>query len=237
MQAAMPEETFAVLRHRFGAAFECFASPLNCRYRWFCSLFHDTDAPFGSGGSFWHYRPKSGSFQANPPFDSATITRLAAHIDDLLQASASSMELTSAEKGSKLRKRKRRKEKQRIEETGGETPKKNGARPLSFVVVVPAWKMCSGWKAMRRSKFLSKHLLLQQKEHGYCEGLQHCRPTRYRVATADTSVFFLQNKSGRQKWPPSDVACRELRAAFRSKHVRVAAIKAAKQAWKARANA
>ena len=26
----------------------------------------------------------------------------------------------------------------------------------------------------------------------YCEGLQHCRPTRYRIATHDTSVFVLQ---------------------------------------------
>eukprot|EP01049_Picozoa_sp_SAG25_P026551 SAG25_NODE_13285_length_269_cov_0.605882_2_plen_35_part_01 len=28
--------------------FELFASPLNCRYRRYCSAFRDTDAPFGS---------------------------------------------------------------------------------------------------------------------------------------------------------------------------------------------
>lgn len=51
-----------------GVTMECFASPLNCRYAAFCSAFPDTDAAFGSVGSFFHFRPHTGAFQANPPF-------------------------------------------------------------------------------------------------------------------------------------------------------------------------
>jgi hypothetical protein len=51
-----------------GVTMECFASPLNCRYAAFCSAFQDTDGAFGSVGSFFNFRPRTGAFQANPPF-------------------------------------------------------------------------------------------------------------------------------------------------------------------------
>ena len=58
-----------------GVNMECFASPLNSRYARFCSAFPDTDAAFGSRGSFFHFRPTHGSFQANPPFVPEVISR------------------------------------------------------------------------------------------------------------------------------------------------------------------
>ena len=51
-QAALNSHVFDVLKDRLDVSFECFASPLNCRYEQFCSAFPDTDAPFGSFGSF-----------------------------------------------------------------------------------------------------------------------------------------------------------------------------------------
>jgi hypothetical protein len=54
-----------------GMTLECFASPLNCRYRNYCSAFPDLERPFGSLGSFFDDRaffPTHGSFEANPPF-------------------------------------------------------------------------------------------------------------------------------------------------------------------------
>ena len=47
-QAALNSGAFTLLRTQFGCEFECFASPLNCRYSRFCSAFPDVDAPFGS---------------------------------------------------------------------------------------------------------------------------------------------------------------------------------------------
>lgn len=73
-----------VLHTHFGTCMECFASPLNCRWPRFCSLFADTDAPFGSVGSFFKFTPSRGSFEANPPFDEACVERMAAHMFKLL---------------------------------------------------------------------------------------------------------------------------------------------------------
>jgi Phosphorylated CTD interacting factor 1 WW domain len=86
MQAAAHREVFEVLRDQFDCRLECFASPLNCRYPRFCSMFADTDAPFGSLGSFCAFRPQSGSFQANPPFDEHFVERMAEHMFALLGA-------------------------------------------------------------------------------------------------------------------------------------------------------
>lgn len=46
-QAAISIEAFDYLRDHFGVNFECFASPLNCRFSRFCSAFPDTDIYFG----------------------------------------------------------------------------------------------------------------------------------------------------------------------------------------------
>ena len=68
-QAAAGPPVFRVLaQHLGGAAFETFASPLNARHMRFCSAFSDTDAPFGSYGSFFGFDASSGVFELNPPF-------------------------------------------------------------------------------------------------------------------------------------------------------------------------
>lgn len=72
---------------------ECFASPLNCRFAPFCSAFPDTDAPFGSAGSFLDFKPDSGSFEANPPFESELFLAAVRHAEALLSR--------GGEKGSK----------------------------------------------------------------------------------------------------------------------------------------
>ena len=56
-----------------------------------------------------------------------------------------------------------------------------------------------------------------QSEHGYYEGSQHDRITRFRVAPFDTSVIFLQNDAGRAKWPATKGKLRLLREAFKPK--------------------
>lgn len=49
-QAALPVSVFECLHRQFGVTFECFASPMNCYFRQFCSAFGDTDTYFGSRG-------------------------------------------------------------------------------------------------------------------------------------------------------------------------------------------
>lgn len=49
-QSSLPITVFECLHRMFGVTFECFASPLNCYFKQYCSAFPDTDSYFGSRG-------------------------------------------------------------------------------------------------------------------------------------------------------------------------------------------
>ncbi|CAJ1338936.1 unnamed protein product [Effrenium voratum] len=85
-QGACTEEVFQALLETFDVRFECFASPLNCRYRWMCSAFPDTDSVFGSLGSFFAQTFVSGSFQLNPPFVDDIVISMVERLDEQLAA-------------------------------------------------------------------------------------------------------------------------------------------------------
>ncbi|KNC85417.1 hypothetical protein SARC_02416 [Sphaeroforma arctica JP610] len=84
-QAACSEHVFAALKSLFRTDFECFSSPLNTHHPLYCSAYIDTDFHFGSRGNFFDFYPASGSFQANPPFVTGVMERMAKHIETLLQ--------------------------------------------------------------------------------------------------------------------------------------------------------
>lgn len=90
-QSALPAVVFECLHHHFGVSFECFASPLNCYFRQYCSAFGDTDSYFGSRGSFLEFKPISGSFQVNPPYCEELIDATLQHIDRLLTDSSDAL--------------------------------------------------------------------------------------------------------------------------------------------------
>ncbi len=197
-QAAIPDHVFDTLLRHFDVCFECFASPLNSRYPHFCSAFPDTDAPFGSLGSFFNFKPRAGSFEANPPFVPNLILKMAEHMHQLLvRADGDDSHAETHGEG------------QREEAQGS---------PLCFIVIIPSWDETMGWRALNESPFLTHHLRLAQREHGYTEGAQHCRRSRYRISVGDTSVFFLQSKAAQRKWPVTPEALEDIQAAFTSKH-------------------
>ena len=78
LQAALPGAVMDVLLRRFECCTECFASPLNCRYDSFGSVFFDVDAAFGSLGSFFDldFLTIGGCYQANPPFCESVIHQM-----------------------------------------------------------------------------------------------------------------------------------------------------------------
>ena len=84
LHAALPHKAFDLLNRKFRVTFECFASPFNCYFSQYCSAFPDIDCYFGSRGSFFEFRPKSGSFQANPPFSEEVMLAMADHMISLL---------------------------------------------------------------------------------------------------------------------------------------------------------
>ena len=93
MQGACPQGVFDVLRAEFGVTCELFASPLNCRYPRFCSASIDVDAAFGSYGSFFAFKPLSGAFLANPPFDPELVSAMSKRIDSLMDAANAANEI------------------------------------------------------------------------------------------------------------------------------------------------
>ncbi|XP_013883113.1 mRNA (2'-O-methyladenosine-N(6)-)-methyltransferase [Austrofundulus limnaeus] len=88
LQGALPVSVFEALNRQFGVTFECFASPLNCYFKQFCSAFPDIDSFFGSRGPFLSFSPVSGSFEANPPFCEELMDAMVTHFEDLLDQSS-----------------------------------------------------------------------------------------------------------------------------------------------------
>uniref|UniRef100_A0A673J195 Phosphorylated CTD-interacting factor 1-like n=1 Tax=Sinocyclocheilus rhinocerous TaxID=307959 RepID=A0A673J195_9TELE len=88
LQGALPVPVFEALNKQFGVTFECFASPLNCYFKQFCSAFPDIDGFFGSRGPFLSFSPASGSFEANPPFCEELMDAMVKHFEDLLEHSS-----------------------------------------------------------------------------------------------------------------------------------------------------
>ncbi len=220
LQSAIGGHVFDVLLEYFDCKVECFASPFNCRYGKFChpsrrmthdnrcmyeivsspfislyfkeryfSAFQDTDEAFGSLGSFFN-------------FDFEKLTDGGCFQANPPFASDFILQMC-----------------QRMETILLSNDNEESSPPLMFVVFVPAWQESTGWQALSKAKSLVHHLFLSQKEnlHFYCEGTQHRRlKGRYRVASFDTSVFFLQNRTGRNKWSVTEEMLDQLRNAFGS---------------------
>ncbi|RNF08559.1 uncharacterized protein Tco025E_07320 [Trypanosoma conorhini] len=74
--AAIPPSVMRELHDAFEVHCEAFASPLNAQLPLFGSLFPDTDACFGSLGSFFDLALVSGHYEVNPPFVTAVLQRL-----------------------------------------------------------------------------------------------------------------------------------------------------------------
>lgn len=184
MQGAINEQGFAVLQEFFpqGVLLECFGSPLNATLPFFASAFEELDWHFGSVGdlSQCHTELKDGCCgQANPPFTPGFTEFLAEWIL------------------------------QRLSQANDDN------KSLSFLVIIPsvhdqelatsAIRMASAVKRFAKrahrqmvdSDTCTLHLVLPAKEHGYVEGAQHLRPTRYKKSLYDTSVILLQSKRAR----------------------------------------
>jgi phosphorylated CTD-interacting factor 1 len=85
--AASPSTVFRFLKTELGVCQENFASPLNCYFRNFNSAFPAIDVHFGSLGSFFDFKPTTGSFETGPPYTEEVMDRMATHIEVLLSSS------------------------------------------------------------------------------------------------------------------------------------------------------
>jgi hypothetical protein len=220
-QGAINEEVFDVLLRRFDCRLECFASPLNCRYSGFCSAFADTDTSFGSIGDFFSFRPREGCYEANPPFTAVLMLEMVQHMEELLLLADGDNDSDAKKSlplcfivilpacgGGTSREIDSTKDDDGADDDGGA----DGARAAQLAA-------SPSWEALHGCTYFTRHLRVKAKEHGYIEGSQQSRPTRYKTSAFDTSVFFLQTRAAAKKWPVTGEVCKELQAAFRSKHL------------------
>eukprot|EP00612_Vaucheria_litorea_P006691 CAMPEP_0171476686 /NCGR_PEP_ID=MMETSP0946-20130122/3741_1 /TAXON_ID=109269 /ORGANISM="Vaucheria litorea, Strain CCMP2940" /LENGTH=348 /DNA_ID=CAMNT_0012007001 /DNA_START=266 /DNA_END=1312 /DNA_ORIENTATION=+ len=89
---------------------------------------------------------------------------------------------------------------------------------LMFVVIIQNFgEKARCLEGLRESCYLTSKLELTQKDHGFCEGKQQIRPTRFRISSSDTIVFFLQTAPAKTRWPVTEKSLEDLKSAFASK--------------------
>jgi len=196
MQCACSEHVFDTLKQTLQVNFECFASPLNCRFPRYCSAFPDTDSVFGSIGNFFccfgkvrkllELFPEGGSFEANPPF----IPRIMSEMVTCIERALTAQETTNV--------------------------------ALSFTLILPGWQEQSYWSKLNDAKngLVKARVLIAASDHGFVAGAQHERKERgvrrFGRAMFDTAVFVLQNAAGANKFPiPAASFDTTVREAFR----------------------
>lgn len=205
MQGAVHDSVFDTLSQVFvpqphDTIVECFASPLNAYIisGFYSAFAADIDWHFGSRGNFLNEVICDGCCEANPPFAPGIMSAMADRIQ-------SNIEIAN-ERDSMV----------------------------TFIVIVPhggsdndthraAAKRYGSiaLQQMIQSEFCTYHFILPAKEHGYIEGAQHLRPTRYKESLYDTSVVVLQSTKARtntDRYMDRSTFEEQIRQAFVSRH-------------------
>ena len=232
MQGAIHSSVFEVLESHFSSErnsdssdakssrqfwFEGFASPFNATLPRFASAFPDLDWHFGSVGHFldckFNRTPEDndtgdGEYcEANPPFTPGIMLSMADHmIETLEKADKNNSRLTFVVVVPSIDNKTKRSKSSTTSHRNDNTAVAKHAAAKSFC-------------RMTSSVYCTKHIIFNAREHGYVEGAQHLRPTKYKQSSYDTSVIILQSpnacetsKSGLEKLE------KNLRLAFSSRH-------------------
>jgi phosphorylated CTD-interacting factor 1 len=244
MQGAVHEEVFQVLASSSGdsndddvvtVCLEGFASPFNCCWPAFGSaFFHDLDWHFGGVGNFFdlplaayaaalaaassndNQKNTHTMVQANPPFTPGVMSYMSEHILRQVElADDVNIALTFVV----------------ICATPGDPrdPNMAVAKRYGGDAVRPLLQLLPKDKEEEEKEEdannlvqppLSHHIVLTAREHGYVEGAQHLRPTRYKESPYDTSVIIVSSQRARTLLDSSKLESLEqrLREAFASRH-------------------
>jgi hypothetical protein len=238
MQGAVHDGVFDCLSRWFGGyacGTECFASPFNSYLPRFFSAFPspDLDGHFGSRGDFFDsplYEPEFLGhrwFELNPPFSPGVMTEMAIRVLGLMErqerkdSDVTCIVIIPTVRGdtddrlgyqSKM-KEKKEKKKQKSSVDGEEGDESNNKNLMSIVNLAAK----QSFYQLINSPYCKCHIILPAREHGFTEGSQHLRPTKFKESQCSTSVIILRSKS----WMGADDAKifeNELREAFASRH-------------------
>ncbi|XP_075384793.1 mRNA (2'-O-methyladenosine-N(6)-)-methyltransferase isoform X1 [Tenrec ecaudatus] len=215
LQGALPVHVFEALHRLFGVSFECFASPLNCYFRQYCSAFPDTDGYFGSRGPCLDFSPLSGSFEANPPFCEELMDATVSHFEKLLESSLEPLSFIVY-----------------IPEwREPPTPaltRMEQSRFKRHQLVLPAFEheyrsgsqhVCKKWVPRGGLWGVGPRAGPEQRVGGLRPALSavlhHPREEMHYKSVYNTVVLFLQNEPGFAKWGPTPERLQELSVAYR----------------------
>jgi hypothetical protein len=192
---------------------ELFASPLNQSCTQYYSAFpQDVDGVFGSHGDFFSIPVGALTIQsqqhhticeANPPFAPGFMTRMAQRIEEhLMEADALKQKLSfvvvvPTYQGRKEQERKRSAEveAQAVANANADDKSTVTQAPQLQVRTVVQKSSKESFMSLKNSAHLRIHMVLEARQHGYVEGAQHLKPTKYKESPYDTSVFLLQSKT------------------------------------------
>ncbi|XP_059473073.1 mRNA (2'-O-methyladenosine-N(6)-)-methyltransferase isoform X2 [Neocloeon triangulifer] len=190
--SSLPTSVFECLYNCFGVTFECFASPMNCYFRQYCSPFADTDGFFGSRGPFLEFWPVSGSFEVNAPACEELLLASLAHIERLLAGSPEPLSFIVSLP-------------ERREVSAPAGPDAQAPAPTSAL------------EALNKSRFGRRQIVVPAFEHEAIHGLQHCISRSESIIKSSHALVlvWLQNDSGFHKWGPTEERVEQLLEAFR----------------------
>jgi phosphorylated CTD-interacting factor 1 len=199
---------------------ECFGSPLNAYLStgYYSAFVSDLDWHFGARGNFFHdvIVENNCCCEANPPFAPGIMSAMADQIHVNLQLANDQERILTfvviVPHGG-----------------GGATPTKSDdpqqqqtpPPPPTSVVHRAAAKRYGNVSLQRmiQSEYCTYHCILPAKEHGYVEGAQHLRPTRYKESVYDTSIVVLQSTLAQTQRTLDPVLFEStIRHAFQSRH-------------------
>lgn len=235
MQGAIHDTVFDCFSKWFGVGnkssfvggTECFASPFNSTLSRYYSAFPspDLDGHFGSCGDFFQM-PLSdtvpGWFEINPPFSPFVMTKMAKRIIELMETQVrNDVDVTciviiptvrsNATKSKQIKITKAQKE--LMGGKGGEVL--NDDTPSLMSIVNRAAKQ--SFDMLINSPYCKSHIILPAQEHGFIQGGQQLRNTKYKESQCKTSVIVLRS----QEWSDAEDAKmfdKEIRIAFASRH-------------------
>jgi hypothetical protein len=211
-QAAVPPRFLQQCNSLLNINMEAFASPLNAYFNTYCSAFADTDTPFGSLGSFFHFTPQSGCIFVNPPFAPNTILASIIHAEQLLAYSERSdayetplSRLINGQENAQLN-----------NSTHFTTTANNGGTNndgLMFMFVFPHKddELYTEW--IKTSPFCTMYTILPARSHIYTVGRQETNVNKrqcYRPARHDSILVTLQNKSSQTRQPINESIIKDL---------------------------
>jgi phosphorylated CTD-interacting factor 1 len=245
MQGAIHESVFDCLSKWFGekdsteSGVECFASPFNSTLPRYCSAFPlpDVDGHFGSYGDFFFPLSNeslcNGSwYEVNPPFSPGIMSKMAHRINTILDQVQCKKELdvtfvviiptlrtspmNEQSDDSRSKTNKKKKKKKHKHSNDEEDESNNNTHLMSTVNHAAS----QSFYQLVNSPYCKSHIILNPREHGYIEGGQHLRPTKYKESAYSTSCIILSSSNSWMRADNEQLFEKELREAFASLHAR-----------------